>query len=851
MQLGRLRTNHLENPVGFLLDKVVFSWVVEESTGTVQQAARIEVSEREDFSAPVYDSGKREDLSSLECRAPVELRPRTRYFWRVTVWADDGDTGSACAFFETGKRDEAWRASWITPPFDKETHPVLRRDFAAKDVVRARAYACGLGLYELYLNDRKVGDEVLAPYYNDYSNWIQLQTWDLTPLLAEGENTFAAMLGNGWYKGRFGFIKGGRELYGDKFLFLCEIVLTHSDGSETVIGTGEDWLCAPSPVLESSIYDGEIFDRRHMPAGWEHVRAAAAPAAPLCDRLSPPLRVIEKIGDPVLIRTPAGEDVLDFGQEVTGWVEFECHLPAGHRILLQYGEILQGGNFYQENLRTAKQEYTFISDGEPRHVRPHFTFYGFRYVKVTGLDTVHPEDFTACVIHSDLLFTAEVETGNEKVNRLALNALWGQRGNFVDVPTDCPQRDERMGWTGDAQVFSATASFFMETPAFFHKYLHDMLLEQQERGGSVPHVVPDMIRIVAQKHPDDYVFSSAHGSCAWGDAATVIPWNIYRFFGDRTLLRRHYPNMKAWTDYIRGQDDAECGSSRLWTCGFHFADWLSLDNPEKGSSFGGTDPYFIASAYYYYSASLTAKAARVLGETEDAEYYETLAGEVRDAIRREYFTSTGRLAADTQTGHVFALAFDLVPPEHRERTVRDLRAKLDAADGHLRTGFVGTAYLCETLSRNGLNDYAYTLLLNEDYPSWLYEVNMGATTVWERWNSVLPDGSISDTGMNSLNHYAYGAILEWVFRYVCGINPEEPGFRKIRLAPLPDRRLGRAKAVYHSASGTIVSEWEYQGDELVYTFTVPFNTAALLVLPGEAQRTLHPGTYTFRTSVQM
>lgn len=837
MRVGHLRTNHLTDPLGFWMGKPEVSWVVEESSGKKQAAARIEVSLEENFENLVYDSGKREEISSLGFTLDLECAPRTRYYWRVTVWADNGDTGtSSPAWFETGKMEEKWEAKWIQAPFDKEVHPLFQKNFHIPGKIKeARAYVTGLGLYEIYFNGQKAGEEYLAPFYNDYNLWIQYQTYDITALLSEGDNAVGAMLGNGWYKGRFGFVEGMKELYGDRMQLLAEIRITLEDGTEMVVGTDEGWSCHPSPVLESSIYDGEVYDARKETAGFATtacdlsdfvmVLPADVPKGRLMERQSPPLTKQEKLV-PVLIHTPAGEQVLDFGQVMTGWMEFDCDLPEGREILLQCGELLQYDNFYNENLRTAKEELRFISNGKKAHVRPHFTFYGFRYIKVTGLDEVCPEDFAGYVIHSDLERIGKVETSNEKVNKLFCNALWGQKGNFVDVPTDCPQRDERMGWTGDAQAFAATACFNMYTPAFYSKYLYDMLLEQREQEGSVPHVVPDIlgqIRTIMGK-PEEM----QNGSCAWGDAATVIPWTLYLFYGDKSLLESQYENMKRWTDFIKEQDETKCGGRRLWTCGFHFADWLALDNLDRESSFGGTDCYYVASAYYYYSATMTAKAARVLGYGEDALYYEQLAGEIKEAIRKEYFTENGRIAVDTQTAMVVALYMGFVPEEHRERLTADLKKKLEDNKLHLNTGFVGTCYLCPTLSANGLKEYAYTLLLNEDFPSWLYEVNMGATTVWERWNSVLPNGLVSDTGMNSMNHYAYGAIVEWMYRYMAGINPveEAPGFKKAVLRPQTDRRFEWVDGVYESAAGTYRCGWKQEGDSVICQVEVPFDAEA-------------------------
>ena len=853
MKITEMRAAHLDRPLGYQMEKPVFSWTAEAETGKKQAAARLRVALDERMETICYDSGRDSALSSLAAEASLSLKPRTRYYWDVEVWAEDGENGkSPVSWFETGKMEEKWQASWITSPYEKEIHPLFQRKFFLEGKIKkARAYVCGLGLFEFYVNGKKAGREYLAPFYTDYYYWAQRIAFDITDLIREGGNAVGIALGNGWYKGRFGYIDRMKELYGDQFLLICELRFEMADGREIVLGTDETWLCQESPVLESSIYDGEIYDARKAIPRWSthesSLKDSAAalvtegPEIPVLDRLSPPVCVTETRKPVKLIVTPAGEQVLDFGQEITGWVIYDCREEEGTRVSLFYGEILQQGNFYQENLRTAKQRMVYISDGKAAQVRPHFTYFGFRYVKVEGMKEVHPEDFVACVAHSDLLRTGRIETSDPLVNRLTENTFWGQRGNFLDVPTDCPQRDERMGWTGDAQIFCGTASYHMYTPAFYRKYLRDMLLEQRELNGSVPFVVPDTLNQIRRIRPGR--LSRQDGSCAWGDAATVIPWTMYCFYGDKSLLEEQYENMARWTDYIRSQDE-KAGGRRLWLTGFHFADWLALDNPDKDSCLGGTDSGYVASAYYYYSASLTAKAAAVLGKGKDAAEYGWLAEEVRAAIREEYFTPAGRIAADTQTAMALALYFDLVPEEHRDRLKRDLKAKLKKDHHHLTTGFVGTPYLCPALTENGMASEAYTLLLNRDYPSWLYEVEMGATTVWERWNSVLPDGSISGTGMNSLNHYAYGAVAEWMYRFMCGLNPSEdgPGFKRALIRPYPDERFSYARAEYRSAAGRYQSGWEQTEEGMIFRLEIPFDAEAEFLLPKKASSARINGT---------
>lgn len=861
MKLTNLKVNHLKNPLGFSVKNPSFSFQVEESTGTHLKSARIRVSRTEDMTDLVYDSGERTDISSLSFIPEQEFEGGIRYYWDVCAEADNGDTGiSSVAWFEGGCGEEEWSADWIASPLDKEIQPVMYREFTldapVSEVVCARLYITGLGVYEAGLNGEKAGEEYLAPFYNDYRFWIQYQTYDVTQLLCPGENVLSVMLGDGWYKGRFSYLDEARvtEIYGDKFLAAAQLLITYKDGSQQKITTDENWKCLPSPVLFSNIYDGEVYDANRdfrdcsgkicARAKEEAVPVsrASAPKAKLTERLSVPVTIHERLRPVSLLMTPAGEQVLDFGQEITGWVEFDCKAEKGTRIYLQYGEILQDGNFYRDNLRTAKAEFTYICDGSSAHVRPHFTFYGFRYVKVTGMtltrENLDSFAFEACAVYSDLERTGRITTANEKVNRLIENTLWGQKGNFLDVPTDCPQRDERLGWTGDAQVFCQTASYHMDTAAFYRKYLKDMRYEQRINQGAVPFVVPDVLSVarenMGQEAPDMTANTWGEaGSCAWGDAATIIPWTLYQFYGDTGLLAETYENMKQWTDFIIHMDETYCGGGRLWQVGFHFADWLALDNPDKDSCFGRTDPYYVASVYYLYSSLLTARAAAVLGKKEDEAYYGRIAQEVRDAIRKEYITPGGRVAIDTQTALVLAIYFDIIPEEFMEKTASRLKKMLQENGMHLNTGFVGTAYLCQALTKAGLVKEAYTLLLQEDYPSWLYEVNMGATTVWERWNSVLPDGKISGTGMNSLNHYAYGAVSEWIYRSVSGIAPDETaaGFKKAVLAPCPDRRLGWVKGEFSSAAGVYESEWAYEEDGIRCQVRIPFDCTARFIVP--------------------
>ena len=664
LQITHMKTNHMTDPLGVWMTQPVFSWVTEDTPSKRQVSARVRISQDVSMAQPCFDSGLG-DWDSRAYQPDFTPAPRTRYYWQVTVTGDAGDSAEATAWFETGKQDEPWQAAWITPDAAPQTHPLLRRAFRTEDVTRARIYATGMGAYYLFLNGARVGDEYLAPGCNDYSSWVQVQAYDVTPLLRAGENVLGAMLGNSWAKGRFGLANEGNPLYCDRFALLCELHLTHADGTETVITSDDMWRWENGPVTDSSIYDGETYDARLLPEGWaapefddtvwKPVVLWQSTLGPTRDRLSPPVKINRTFRPVEVIHTPAGETVLDLGQNIVGWLRMHVNAPAGTEISLWHGETLQQGNFYRDNLRSAKAEYHYISDGRPAEVQPWFTFFGFRYVKIEGWPG-EPDlaDFTACAVYSELEELGELETSHPLVNRLIQNALWSQRDNFLDVPTDCPQRDEREGWTGDAQVFSGTAMFNMDCTAFYLKYTYDMYMEQLKNHGCVPDVIPNVNRYQEGGRKPT-------GACAWADAATVIPWNTYVYSGDPDVLRRQLASMRAWVDYVTdfGVDVANSGG---WLSMFHFGDWLALDGDGGPDGvMGGTEVAFLAAAYHVYSAELTARAARALGETEVAAQYQARADQIRADMQHEYFTPGGRGALQTQTFYVVSLFMRICP----------------------------------------------------------------------------------------------------------------------------------------------------------------------------------------------
>ena len=804
----------MHHPVGFELKDLRIEFSIEsESFRKIQKCLIISTNGSE-----VLNTGFSEYEDNF-FTPELELNPRTRYDVEIRV-KDEQEETSARTFFETGKMDEPFLASWIGNEDKDIQNTVFEKSFELDGNVReARLYATGLGLYEACLDGEKVGDEYLAPGCTNYRKWVQVQTYDVTEMLTSGSrHSLTFSLGDGWYKGNMGFDGGKSEIYGNRQAMIAELHVKFEDGTETVICSDDSWKTTSGKITKSSIYYGEDLDATIELKNWKKAEILDLPRDVLCDRLSMPIRIDERLDVVKVISTPAGETVLDFGQNQAGWLEFYNREPKGTVIKFEMGEILQNGNFYRENLRDARAAFQYTSDGNEGWVRPHFTYYGYRYVRVTGntLD-INPDDFKAAVMFSSMDKTGFLETDNKKVNRLFQNVQWGQKSNFFDVPTDCPQRDERLGWTGDADVFSNTSALNMNVFEFFKKYARDMAVEQQSHGGMLTMYAPSM-------GVDD------GGAAVWGDAATIVPWNMYQAYGDPAILRQNYEAMKSWVDWITQNTRTE----NLWTGCFQFGDWIALDGENPALPTGKTDEDFIASVYYCYSAGIVSKAATILGHDEDAAFYAEKASAIRKAIQNEYITTNGRLAIDTQTGYALALYFNLVPESQQQRVLNDLTARLEKDDDHLKTGFVGTPFICQVLSRFGNHRLAAKIFMNEDFPSWLYAVNMGATTVWERWNSVLEDGSMNPDGMNSLNHYSIGAIMEWGYRYLLGIRDHTPGYQKVIFSPNFDYHLKKVSGHYDSSYGRLNASYEIETDDMhtiKMTIDVPFGQTVTVTLP--------------------
>lgn len=839
MRIQNVRINGIENPTGFLYRKLSCSWEVTETDSKKQTAVSIEVSDSETFDSVLY---KKEgaDLKQSGELLEIELRPRTTYYYRVAVAGDAGDRAvSGTCRFETGKMKEEWRAKWIGTAETDRFHPVLSRKFQLHgEVRRARLYMTGAGLFEVSINGEKLGAEFLAPYLNNYEKNIQVLTFPVENCLRQ-DNRLEILLGKGWYMGVFG-MKLQAENYGGRMAAIAELHLEYTDGSEEVIGTDENWEYCGSDIEDSGIYDGEILNRLL----WDRKENVRKPAevlgrqekitnVPLTDRISLPILAKETICVKEILHTPAGETVLDMGQNFAGFVEFTAHFPKGTRIEMEFGEILQEGNFYRENYRSAKSRFVYVSNGEEEIVRPHFTYFGFRYVKVSGWPgECRKEDFVGKALYSDISRTGYITTSHEKINRLYSNTLWGLKSNFLDIPTDCPQRDERLGWTGDAQVFAPTACYHMDTRAFYRKFIKDLRDEQNILGGGIPNYLPNL------GHPENV------GSI-WGDVAALLPQTLYTFYGNADEMEYCYPLMKDWVDYIDRKDAAR-GRQYLYDFGFTFGDWLALDGTTSSSFKGDTDDSYLASLYYCHSVQIVKEMAGLLGKTEDEAYYAELETHIRDAVYDEYFSKNGRLAIDTQAAYVAALKFHVCPD--RERVLKQFKVRLKKDGYRIKCGFVGAPLLCMTLAENGLYELAYDFLLNEQFPGWLYCVNLGATTVWERWNSVLPDGSMNPAGMNSLNHYSYGSVMEFVYAYAGGIRPAEPGFSRAVIAPHPDVRIPRVDCTYRSVNGKYRCAYEIQADgQVKVQVEIPFNCEAETELPhyAEGKMILPAGKYEF------
>jgi alpha-L-rhamnosidase len=859
LRIVDLRCEYRTNPLGVFTGKPRLSWKIEsDKTAVIQTAYSIEAAADAAFEAPLWKSGKiSSSQSQLVSYGGPPLASSARCFWRVKIWDNrDGESPwSETAFFETSLlKNEDWKAVFVSAEDENagasSAGTLLRKEFTLKGGIKsARLYAGAKGIYEVWCNGKRAGDQVLCPGWTEYKDRLLFQTFDVTSFLAKGDNAIGFLVGPGWYKGDLAGWIGKRNVFGKRTAVIAQLRVEYSDGSVELVTSGAAWKCAAGPLTYSELYNGEIWDARLEQPGWDKPGFSESSWKPVFVESEDTRTLKPQDGLPVkeqeffkpvsLFKTPSGEQVIDFGQNISGWVRFKVQGKAGDKVRIRHAEILDsGGNFYTENLRAAKQtiEYTLKGGGVETYA-PHCTFQGFRYIAIDEYPgSIDKDNFTAAAIYSDMRPTGSFSCSHPKINQFISNVRWSMKDNFVDIPTDCPQRDERLGWTGDAEIFARAASFLMETAPFFRKWLRDLAVSQLP-DGQVPHVVPDVLKNIVGI--DDKVTQEA-GATAWADAAVIIPWTMYTYFGDKELLAEQYPSMKKWVEYIHrvAQDGL------LFNVGFHFGDWVALDAKE-GSYFGATPNDLTATAFYAYSVSLLAFCAKVLGRGEDAEKYARLREDIGEAYRKEFFTPSGRLAARTQTAHILSLIFDLTPEAYKRRTVDTLVALIAEQNNHLTTGFVGTPFVCKVLADNGRLDLAYELLLKEDFPSWLYQVTRGATTIWEHWDGLKPDGTMWSPDMNSFNHYAYGAISDWVFSAVGGLDTdrEKPAFARSVICPCPGGSITWAETKYESGYGLIAVRWEIHGAKITVSVTIPHNTDAELTLPKAAPGTINGVTF--------
>ena len=838
-EVKALKCEHLSNPLALNTTTPRLSWkIISDEPENYQSAYEIIVASSPTLLKPGkadhWNTGKVE--SSQSVLLPYngkKLTSRMRCWWKVRIWDKNGKASkwSEPAFFETGLPEPSdWTAEWMRTmiQFDQYSYPapLFRKEFTIeKEVAYARLYITSLGLYECYLNGKKVGDELFTPGWTSYQNRILYQAYDITQLLKAGGNAAGIMLGNGWY--RAFYPNNRKEADIDHLDVLGQIEIVYTDGTRQIVETGDDWKSSAGPIRKSEIFFGETYDARMEQPGWNtfgfddrewtETTVASQPKHIITAPDAPPVRRINEMRPSGILYTPAGDTVIDMGQNMVGWCRISVNAPAGTTITLKHAEVLdKDGNFYTENLRRAAQEINYTcKGGGPETWEPTFTFMGFRYVKVSGYPgEVTPDLLTGIVLHTDLERTGSFSCNSELINQLQHNIIWGQKGNFLDVPTDCPQRDERLGWTGDAQVFAPTASFNMDCAGFYTEWLKDLAADQHD-DGAVPHVIPNVLGR-----------GGAHG---WADAAVIVPWTVYRYYSDTAILEQQYESMKAWVHYMAG----EAGNSYLWSPqGGQFGDWLAFATTRSDYPGATTDKDLLASAYFYHSTHLMHQVATILGKTGDAQTYKELMEKIKSAYGNEFITPNGRLASNTQTAYVVALSFGLLP-EELEATAALRLAEDVRKFGHITTGFLGTADICHVLTKYGYLEEAYHLLYRKEYPSCLYPVTKGATTIWERWDGIKPDGTFQNAGMNSFNHYAYGAIGDWLYRKVAGIDlhPEVPGFRQFIIKPHPFGEMNDVKASHWLPYGEIRSEWIVLDGIMQLKVTIPVNTTAEIHVP--------------------
>ncbi|MCB0044490.1 MAG: glycoside hydrolase family 78 protein [Caldilineaceae bacterium] len=847
--VSSIKVEHLSEPTGIGFDRPRLSWQVETDIPNWRQSAY----EIACCDADGDQTGRVESDQSVLVDWPFTSLPsRRRVSVKVRVWGADGSESlwSEPAFIEAGfLHVDDWSARFITPAWDEDTSqpnpaPYLRREFELGDAIQsARLYVTAFGVYEAYINGRPVGDQVLAPGWTVYDRRLRYQTFDVTDLLQSGANVVGAIVGDGWYRGRFGFGGGRMNIYGDKPALLAQLEVTYADGTTERIVTDADWRAATGPIRVSSIYDGETYDARLEMDGWavpgfdasawSDVGILPRDLAILTAPVGPPVRRMAEFAPVSIIQSPSGKTLADFGRNLVGRLRITVEGEAGRTITLRHAEVLEEGELGTRPLRTAEavDRYTLRGGGVEEY-EPYFTFHGFRYVEIENWPgELRADNLTAVVLYSDMERTGWFECSDPLLNQLHENVIWSMRGNFLDVPTDCPQRDERLGWTGDIQIFAPTAAFLYDVSGFLRSWLADLAAEQAKLDGAVPHIVPDILGDGA--------------AAAWADAAVIVPWVLYQRYDDPLILADQFESMCDWVDYMV----QAAGDNFLWDIGFQFGDWLDPAAPPDKPWEARTDKAVVAGAYFVHSAALTARTAAILGRTADEVRYAEVAANAKAAFIREYITPAGRMMSDTETAYALAIAFDLLPTDEQRRRAGDRLATLVRDGGYrIRTGFVGTPLICDALCDTGHYETAYRLLTQRECPSWLYPVTMGATTIWERWDSMLPDGSINPGEMTSFNHYALGAVADWMQRTICGLAPDAPGYGRIAIKPRPGGGITQAEVRHLTPYGPAECAWRIENGRIHMSVVIPPNTTALVSLPGNDGSPLEVGSGTWSWS---
>ncbi len=844
VSVTNLRCEYLVDPVCIDVRKPRLSWEMQSvERGQAQKAWRIiAASTKDNIDAglgDLWDSGKvNSSQSNQVIYEGKELASGMRIFWKAKVWdrKGNGSQWSEPASWRAGILSASeWQAKWIGVDHDSSPEamppaPYFRKTFILEKPVRtAVLYITARGLLEPYLNGVRVGNDIFAPEWTDYEKRIQYRAYDVSPLLKEGGNALGMILGDGWYSGHIGWRKE-RGHYGLRNSLMVRLNIEYEDGAKTTVISDDTWKLSDGPILSSDFMMGEVYDaRKEMPGwntpdfndtAWKSATVVEPPAAPLVAQPSEPVRVAEEISAISVNEPKPGVYVFDLGQNIAGWVRLKAAGPAGTKVVLRFAERLNpDGSIYTANLRSAKATDTFFLKGENEEIyEPHFTFHGFQYVEATGLSSKpEPSSITGCAIYSQSPVAGNFECSSSMVNKLYSNICWGQRGNFISIPTDCPQRDERLGWMGDAQIFVRTATYNRDAAAFFTKWMQDVEDAQSEEGA------------YADTSPRLKDIPNFEAVAAWADAGIIIPWTIWRVYGDTRIIERHWASMERWMNFMLKTNPDFLRKNRLNN---NYGDWLSTvvdTDPSKGAQ----RKELLATAYWAYDANLMSQMAKALGRVEDSAKYSALFQKIRTAYQKEYVHPDGRIKGDAQTVYVLSLYFDLLPENLRGKAAELLVEDIIKQGGHLTTGFLGVRHLCPILTATGHPDVAYQLLNNDTYPSWGYSIKHGATTIWERWDGWTAEKGFQDPGMNSFNHYSLGSVGEWLFESVAGIDldPEIPAFRHSILRPVIGGGLTYAKAEYKSIYGIIASGWKLDNDTLSLDVTIPANTTATVYIP--------------------